>query len=291
MEITLTGTGSPVPVPGRAATSIVVEIGDESVLIDCGPRTVYQLMAAGIDPGDIETLFFTHQHLDHNASFFHFAFTSWTEGGRESLDIYGPDGTDRLVDALYSIYEEDIEYRRAIHPTDGISTIQSYTVTEGFDMERDGWRVSALPVEHSIETYAYRFDEHDTDASFVFSGDTRKIDALCEFATGADVLVQDANNAPIDEDRIPDPDEQFVWPQYRDGGGGDYGSRDIDESTISAVHCSPAEAGEIAQAAGVRTLVLTHLMPYRDLDAMRQAAESTFDGEVIVAEDGMALSV
>lgn len=210
MKITLTGTGSPVPTLDRAATSLVVEIGGESVLIDCGPRTVYQLMAAGIDPGDIETLLFTHHHMDHNASFFHFAFTSWTEGGRESLDVYGPDGTDRLVDALYDIYEEDIEYRRAIYPTDGISTIQCHTVTEGFDMERDEWRVSALPVEHSIETYAYRFDEHDTGASFVFSGDTRKIDALGEFATGAGVLVQDANSAPIDEDRVPDPDEQFV---------------------------------------------------------------------------------
>ncbi len=136
MEITLTGTGSPIPISERAATSLVVEIGDEPVLIDCGPRTVYQLMAAEIDPGDIETLFFTHHHMDHNASFFHFAFTSWTEGGREPLDVYGPDGTDRLVNALYDIYEEDIEYRRAIHPTDGISTIQSHTVTKGFDMEQ-----------------------------------------------------------------------------------------------------------------------------------------------------------
>lgn len=81
-----------------------------------------------------------------------------------------------------------------------------------------------------------------------------------------------------------------MWPQYRDGGS-DYDSRDIDESAISAVHCSPAEAGEIAQAAGVQTLVLTHLMPYRDLDAMQRKAESTFDGEVIVAEDRLALSV
>lgn len=111
MEITLVGTGSPVPLPERGGTSIVVEIDGELVLIDCGPKTIYGLMDTGVDLGRIETLFFTHHHIDHDASFFHFVFTTWTEGGRESLDIYGPDGTGRLIDALYDIYEKDIEYR------------------------------------------------------------------------------------------------------------------------------------------------------------------------------------
>ena len=53
----------------------------------------------------------------------------------------------------------------------------------------DGWEIEALPVEHSIETYAYRFEEHETGTSFVFSGDTRKFSSLAEFATNADLLV------------------------------------------------------------------------------------------------------
>ncbi|WP_226013337.1 MBL fold metallo-hydrolase [Halomicrobium salinisoli] len=284
MEITLVGTGSPVPIPERGGTSIALEIADERVLIDCGPKTVYGLMDARIPFGEIETLFFTHHHMDHNASFFHFAFTSWTEGGRASLTVYGPDGTDRLVDALYDVYAEDIEYRQDIYPTDGISNIETELVTEGFSRGMDGWDVAALPVEHSIETYAYRFDEHETGASFVFSGDTRKLPSLSEFAEGADVLVQDCNTAPVDEDRVPDGDDQFVWRQHAAGSG------DLDESTLTANHCDAADAGEIAQDAGVQTLVLTHIMPYRDLESMRRDAESVFDGDVVVAEDGLTIS-
>jgi len=283
MEVTLVGTGSPIPIPERGGTSLVVDIADDTVLVDCGPGTVYGLMESDIDMGEIETVFFTHHHMDHNASFFHFAFTSWTEAGRDSLTVYGPNGTDRLVEALYEIYAEDIEYRKEIYPTDGISGIETERVTDGFSRQMDGWEIQALPVDHSIETYAYRFEEYETGDSFVFSGDTQKVQSLADFAADADLLVQDSNTAPVDEDRVPN-DDQFVWSQYAAGDEG------LDESTLTANHCDATDAGEIAQDAGVQTLVLTHLMPYRDLEAMRRDAESVFDGEVIVAEDGLRLT-
>lgn len=64
----------------------------------------------------------------------------------------------------------------------------------------------------------------------------------------------------------------------------------MNSSTVGANHCSAENAGEIADDAGVETLVLTHIMPYRDLDTMRGDAEAVFDGEVLVAEDGLTLS-
>lgn len=121
----------------------------------------------------------------------------------------------------------------------------------------------------------------------MFSGDTRKIQRLSEFATGADVLVQivqNSNTDPVGENYVADGDDDFVWSRYIDGND------DMDTSTVGANHCSAAEAGEIAAAAGVETLVLTHIMPYRDLDGMREDAEAVFDGEVLVAEDGLTLS-
>ncbi|WP_254538681.1 MBL fold metallo-hydrolase [Halomarina litorea] len=135
-----------------------------------------------------------------------------------------------------------------------------------------------------METYAYRFTEHETGSSFVFSGDTRKIPSLAEFAADADVLVQDCNTAPIDEDRVPDEDEQFVWQQHTEE------ERDLNKSTLTANHCDATDAAEIAQDAGIQTLVLTHIMPYRDLESMRRDAESVFNGDVVVAEDGLTLS-
>jgi ribonuclease BN (tRNA processing enzyme) len=281
MNLTLIGTGTPVPTVERAGTSLVIETNGDPILVDCGPKTVYRLMDAGINPGTIETLFFTHHHMDHNASFFHFVFASWAQGGRETLDIYGPDGTDSLLTALYEIYETDIEYRTEIYPSAGIENIDTHRVTDSFSLDADGWRVRAHPVDHSIETYAYRFDEHMTETSVVVSGDTRKIDSLAAFAKGADVLVQDACIAPFDEDRVPD--DEFVWPEYAKG------EDEGEHSTVAANHCTPEEAGEIAQEAGVEKLVLTHILPYRDLDAMRRRATSAFDGEVVIGQDGLTL--
>ena len=62
--------------------------------------------------------------------------------------------------------------------------------------ERDGVKITAAAVKHTVLTYAYRF-EYD-DKRIVFSGDTATCDALVKCAQGADLLVQDtcASSSP-----------------------------------------------------------------------------------------------
>lgn len=279
MKVTMLGTGSPIPLLERAGTSLAVHVGDETLMIDCGPRAVYELIRNGIDPGAISDLLFTHHHIDHNASFYHLAIVGWT-AGRESLTVYGPPGTDTLIDSLYDIYEEDLAYRAQVgYSREGIDDIEWVPVDSGFTLEQSGYQVTALPVEHSIETYAYRID-HD-GSSVVFSADTRPCDRLADFAEGADLLVHDAHMSPFGEP----PDEGFVWESYTTP----YSAEKYE--ALARTHCTPEEAGETASAAGVGTLVLTHIAPYRDLAAIRVAAETAFDGEVLIAEDGLTVEV
>lgn len=280
MEITVLGTGSPVPTLERAGTSIAIEIDDETLLVDCGPGTTHRCIEHGVHPAAIETLFFTHQHMDHNADFFHFVIASWSLG-RESLTVSGPPGTDRLLAALTDVYREDIAYRKGFYDNTGIEDIEWIETDDDLVVEGEDWRASALRVDHSIETYAYRFD---TDAgSFVFSADTTPISSLSEFAAGADVLLQDACVA---RETTPPRDQQgLVWERLTEP------MSDAQADRLSRTHCSPTEAGEIAAEAGVETLVLTHLLPYRDTDAMVEEAASAFGGEIVVAEDGSTFSV
>jgi ribonuclease BN (tRNA processing enzyme) len=60
-------------------------------------------------------------------------------------------------------------------------------------------------------------------------------------------------------------------------------------ASILAYQTSAADAGRIAQAAGVKTLVLSHLIPADDPDVTDQmwiaAAQSTFRGMVVVGKD------
>ncbi|GAA0284984.1 MBL fold metallo-hydrolase [Halobacterium noricense] len=279
MEVTLLGTGSPVPNLDRAGTAYTVSVDGTTYMIDCGPRAVYELMENGIDPASITDLLFTHHHVDHNAAFPHFAIAGWTSG-RESLTVYGPDGTDNLLEALYTVYEDDIAYRKEVgYSGEGIEDIDCVRVDAGFELERDDLTVTAMPVDHSIETYAYRF-EHD-DCAVVFSGDTQPLDRLGEFASGADVLVHDAHLAPVGEP----PGDGFVWERYTTAY-----SEQLKDG-LQKTHSTPEQAGEVAAAAGVEALVLTHFPPYRDEAEVRGAAAAEFDGTVHVGRDGLALSI
>lgn len=281
MEFTVLGSGGPIPHPSRAGSGVALSIGGETLLVDCGPGIVERLVETGIHPGGIEHLFFTHHHMDHNASFFNFAVSSWILG-RRSLTLFGSGGTERLVEALELVYEEDFEYRASFgRSLSGLTDIECRRVSEEFAFEADGWRATALPVEHAIETYAYRFEELDTGASVVFSGDTRKLSALADFAAGADVLVHEC---PFGPPRDLSPDEP-IWPKYADPSPDDGLHENLGE-----VHSTATEAADIAADAGVGTLVLDHLSPYVDPAAVRAEAEATFDGTVIPAEDGMTVS-
>lgn len=281
MEITLLGTGSPIPLLERKGTSLVIELDDDAVLVDCGPGTVHRLMQYGVPLQDIETLLFTHHHLDHNADFFNFAIAGWSLG-RESLELYGPPETETLLQSMYSVYEADLEYRsRFDYPEPGIYAIEYEQTTDGWTVDADTWRATARAVDHSIETYAYRIEENESGATVVFSGDTRMMTELGAFASDADVLIQDCCVGPVSA--TPPERDGIVWERLTRP------MSDDQRETLRRTHCTPEEAGEIAAVAGVETLVLTHLLPYRDTDRMRELAATAFDGEIHVAEDGMTV--
>lgn len=280
MEATIIGSGSPIPDPERVGTSIAIDVGHETVLVDCGQGSYKRMLELGFNPRNFETLFFTHHHADHNADFFSLIIGSWTLG-RQNMTIYGPEGTADLVDAMHDVYEQDFEYRASLdRETGGVENIDTILIEEGFQTKLGECQVSALQVEHSIETYALRFDHEETGESLVFSSDTRKTPALVDFAANADVLIQDACIGPL---LNQPPAEKPLWNNYLNP------SDDYLEG-ISAVHTDAVECGEIAAEADVGTLVLTHFTPYIDTDAAREQAQAEYDGPVLIAEDGLTLS-
>lgn len=284
MKAILLGTGSPVPLINRAGTSFLVSTGEERVLIDCGPGTVTRLLEYGIHPGSIDRLFFTHHHVDHNADFYHFLVTCITRGGTIS-GIYGPEGTESLLESMYEIYEEDLRYREQITGlAENAWDISTHSISDESVVMTDRFRIEACAVEHSIETYAYRIEDLESGNDVVFSGDTRKFDHLAAFASGTDVLIQDSCIGPA-ADSPPDDNQGLIWESYTEDLPAEKRRR------LNEWHCNPTEAGEIAADAEADVLVLTHLLPYRDFQAMQEAASAVFDGTILVAQDGLQIDV
>ena len=117
--------------------------------------------------------------------------------------------------------------------------------------------------------FAYRFDT--PERSIVISGDTRYSDNLVALARGADLLIHEAIYAPA----IPQMAGENA-PTLADH--------------LRRSHTSAEEVGLVAARAGVKKLVLSHLVPGgpQVTDAMWLAAvRITFAGEVVIGHDLM----
>jgi ribonuclease BN (tRNA processing enzyme) len=213
-----------------------------------------QLVRAGRDVAAVQKIFLTHLHWDHILGYAGLVWGGWS-AGRPSLEVWGPPGTKKMHELLFAnLYKDDVDWSGGIgYDRSGIDSIKVHEVGEGPVYE-------ATAVKHTITTYAYRFTYAGTRT--VFSGDTALCDAQVRCAESADLLVQDACAISSKVD-------------------GDERSRRIRNALID-FHASPAQAGEMAQAAGVRRLVCTHLLPGASAEQVRQEAASRFSGETIV---------
>lgn len=267
LRLLLLGTGSPRPTLERANTGQIVFAGERPILVDCGAGVMRRLLESGLDPARITLLFLTHLHSDHTLDYAEFVLGSWAMG-RGELAVYGPLGTERLHRLLLlEPYADDIAYRISLgrSPAGVLDVAVHECPLEPGAIYDDGrLRVRAVPVIHSAPTLALRFDY--AGRSLVISGDTTYCPALVELARGADVLVHDACLAPALALQ-PNP----LW--------GDLAER------LRHHHATPAEAARVAREAGVRTLVLTHLLRgVHEVPALEEARRG-FDGEIILGRD------
>ena len=102
MRLYILGSGTPLPSADRFGSAYVVQIGDEYLMFDCGPSATQKLAKVGISPVDIDNLFFTHHHFDHDVDYPCFLLSRWNlEVGMENkLNVYGPKLTEQLTHRL-----------------------------------------------------------------------------------------------------------------------------------------------------------------------------------------------
>ncbi|ELZ94190.1 ribonuclease Z [Haloferax mucosum ATCC BAA-1512] len=181
MRVTFLGTGSAMPVTGRAQTGLLLESDTNALLIDCGSGVLSRLAETEVGYEGVSSVLLTHLHLDHVSDLMPLIKARWL-AGKDRLEIVGPEGTAALVDGLFDVHdylEDRLEIQvREVGPHEfGIA---------GFD-------VLGYEVRHSMPTLAYRFTNDQGENDFVFSGDTEAFAGLTEFADGASVLVHDCS--------------------------------------------------------------------------------------------------
>jgi ribonuclease Z len=269
IEVTLLGTGSPIPDADRAGPSTLVRAGGQTFLVDCGRGVQQRMAAAGCGAGALTALLLTHLHSDHIADLGDLIITRWVTTFAPDpapLPIIGPPGTAEVVDATLKAFGHDIGYRIAHHADiTGPPRVEVEEVTDGVVWGRDGVRIVVAPTDHRPVAPTIGFRIEHADASVVVAGDTVPCRSLDELASGAGALV----HTVIRKELISQMPQQRI--------------RDICD-----YHSSVEEAAATAERAGVGILVLTHYVPAiapGQEEEWRALAASAFSRQIELGDD------
>jgi ribonuclease Z len=282
--ITLLGTGTPSPSIERQSSGYLFEVGSDRIVMDHGPGAHQRLIESGHRSVDVTHAFFTHLHYDHCMDYGRLVLQRWDQGADRipDLQVYGPPPIRRMTDQLFGedgIYGPDIrariEHRSSIdqfearggkaprkRPAPVVREVKPGDVIQG-----NGWKVTvgrATHVQPYLECLAFRLDAED--GSVCYTGDSGASDEIVALAQGCDMLIHMnhyfSGTAPS--------------PAYRAACG------------------NHKDNAETAKRAGVKTLVLTHLLGQIDQPRIREQIvheiQQVFEGKVIWGEDLMRLT-
>ena len=281
MRIRLLGTGTPTPSLKRMSSGYLVETGSRKILFDFGPGAYHRLLEAGVKPVQVTDIFFTHLHYDHCLDYIRLLMTRWDQGaGRiPELNVYGPAHTARMTDLIINgVFAPDLEARTELPMSQAVFVARGGTLPRakpkpvvrelrnGDIVTTDEFLVRVHSVIHAqpiLECFGYRLEAEG--ASFAYSGDAGPCKAMEDLARNADVMVHmchfisgTALNAEFEK---------------RNGGH--------------------LEVARLAQAAGVRNLVASHITEQMDVPGVkerliREMAE-IYSGNLFFGEDLMEI--
>ena len=298
IRVTFLGTAASRPTVGRNVSGLAVQREGDLMLFDCGEGTQRQMMRYGTGFA-VGAIFITHMHADHFLGITGLLRTMGLQGREEPLELYGPPGSQALLDVVVRLGVERTPFEVPIRE-----------LSPGDTVRRDGYDVIAFAADHGVTANGYALAEHERLGRFdveraralgipegplfgrlhkgepvevdgrtitaadvvgsaragrrvVYTGDTRPSSTVSEIARGADLLVHDCTFGEEEAHRARD-----------------------------TYHATAAGAARAALEAGVKRLVLTHISArYADNPrALEQEASSVFPGSQ-VAQDGLVIEI
>ena len=284
-RVHILGAGTPTPTPYRFGSSYVVEMGDDQIMLDCGPASTHKLVKAGLWPTAIDYLFFTHHHFDHDADYPCFLLCRWDQSiGKENrLQVFGPSPTVRLTEGLIGeegVFAHDWKARvnhpasQRVHINRGGTLprkppdVYAEDIAPGYVISGRDWEMSTSWADHVqpyLDSVAYRLD--GPGGSIVFTGDTAPCDPVIGLAKGADMMLC------------------MCWDDQET----------MDRNGEAPHQCGTTGAAEMAQAAGVKKLVLVHIGPNLSTHGVMEKGigdiKRLYDGELVFSDELMSLDV
>jgi len=282
LSLVFLGTAGATPTVDRGSPAILIVRGGERILVDCGEGTQRQLMRS-VGLARLGTILLTHLHGDHYLGLPGLLKTLSLAGREEALQLWGPPGLYELMREIerivgrprFPFLVEEVrpgealrmpEYTLRTAPTDhglpGVAWCLEEPSRPGLFHPEIAVELGVVPGPdfgllqrgETVTTPAGRVVRPEEvmegprrGRKLVFTGDTRPAEEIVELAEGASVLVHDATFGDSEHDRA-----------------------------VETGHSTAREAAQVALAAGVSTLVLTHMSSRHSWRELREEARSVF---------------
>ncbi len=296
MEITFLGTACMQPTKDRNHAGILLDFGPEHILFDCGEGIQRQFKAAGISLTRITKIFISHWHGDHSLGLIGLLQTLFSSEYSQKLMIYGPKGTKENIEQLIRIYR-----------TNRIPDIEIVELKSGKVIETGSYSIEALEMDHGIETFGFRFVEKDRrkiDMEKLRKFGVKEGPLVGKLQSGKEITVKGKKIKPEDISTIV-PGKVFVY--LADTGlcanaqklakdsdllvAEATFSKDMEEKAMQYKHLTAGQAGQIANMANAKKLVITHFSQrYKSLEDLEQEAKDVFP-DVALAFDFMKIKL
>jgi ribonuclease BN (tRNA processing enzyme) len=274
LSLLVLGSGGP-GATGRAAAGYIVSLdGQPRVLVDAGPGTFARIGEANVDLSQVDLVLLTHLHVDHAGELPGLIKARIvSERSDTEFKIFGPPGgrggpsaarfpsTTHFIDLLFGAqgafgYLRDFAGHLTLHAQNVEHSPRPQVL-----LDANGLKLSAITGHHGdAPSVIYRIDYQGR--SFTFSGDIDAAGhaALTRLARNTDVLIFDT--VVLDPPGSP--------------------------TVLYTLHTAPRDIGRIAQRAGAKRLLLSHLNPAIDAarDQVLASIQANFAGPVEFARDG-----
>jgi ribonuclease BN (tRNA processing enzyme) len=262
---------------GASNPANLVVVNDTPFVIDCGMGVSRQLVAAGVPLETVKYIFISHHHSDHNLEYGNLVYNAWATGLSTPIHSFGPSGIEAMTRTYFELNKFDIETRIEDESRPDLRKllIAKDIIEDGVVLQTADVKVTAFRTPHPpiTDNFAYKFET--LDGVIVFSSDTNYNPKLADFAKGADVLVHEALYLPWVDRLVALAKNGATLKKH-----------------LLESHTTAEDVGRIADAANVKVLVMSHLVP-GDLavtdEDWRGEASKAFKGKIIVARDLMEL--
>lgn len=282
MQLTFLGTSAGVPTRTRNVTAMLLQLQHPTQpglwLFDCGEGTQHQLLRTAFHPGKIERIFISHLHGDHLFGLPGLICSRSMAGNIQPLTIYGPQGVKEYVETSLRLSGSWTDF-----------PLEIVEIRAGKILD-DGLRqVTAYPLDHPLECYGFRVEEHDKPGALDAK---RLIEAGVPFGplfqrlkAGESITLADGRTVNGADFLAP------ATPGKKIAIFGDTApcesaleiARDVDlmvhEATLEAAmaekansrgHSSSKQTAQLARAANVKQLIITHVSSRYDAEGCRR---------------------